>query len=86
MNTQKQNDALKADEQKAQMVLEDKLNFYECAMHFFSQHDLLQIVEVLERIDTPDKQTQSTIKALKGLWVRHNFHKQDLNIKDQKAA
>jgi hypothetical protein len=65
-----------------QVMQEDKLNFYECAMHFFATNDLLKVIEVLQDVRSVDPQKQKVIDntsaALKSFWFKGHLHKQDL--------
>jgi hypothetical protein len=74
-----------ASDCKQQRLMEDKLNFYECAMHFFDTNEVLEVVKVLENAKSADKKTQGeidkTAAGLKSIWVRHHLHMQDINLK-----
>lgn len=70
---------LTKEEHQKRVITECKRNFYECATHFFKENDLLQILEVLQKIENPDKATCQTIDGLKNLWFRHHIHLIDLN-------
>lgn len=88
MNTEKQLLALTADHWK-NVTQENKMNFYECATHFFATNDLLKMVQSLENAKSENKQIQIDINksaaGLKSLWVRYNMHVRDVDAIADKA-
>jgi hypothetical protein len=68
------------------LITIEKLNFYDSAMYFFDNNNMLDVLSELEKTtdskDAPTPPISNAIRELKSVWLKHHWHSIDLtNLK-----
>jgi cell division GTPase FtsZ len=60
------------------LITIEKLNFYDNAMYFFNNNNVMEVLSELEKIKEPTQVIHNAIRELKSVWLKHHWHSIDL--------